>query len=406
MYHQVDKVLLNPAQFGRPQDASISKVLHNLVCHLTRTPMGQFESDATAFFYCEIMQFVLTCYETTGVPLGPLRMWEQVLYNVIHRVKTGFGTSTDGYSFTDDSPIYGPGQGSKGGPGSCSTATSILIDAMAKLCYGLNFTDPAQQEQYTTTVNMFVDDASNCTNKFLDWLHVPPDFTDIVVMPQHDSQTWERLLWTSGGLLNLLKCTYYVLTWIFGDEGHARCVPKRVIPLIRLTSGNQPGTAPVHQLQFDKTHKYLGNYLSTGMHMQDAYSDLSKKAPLFAARLLRSDLSKQDAWIAYFAVFVPSMTYSLPVSHHSKKKLCKLQSIPTRAVLMKTGFNRNTLHRVVFGPSRYGGLGFGDLFIKQGISQVELLIRHLRADSPQGQLLCIAIAWWQLVVGVSYPLLQ
>jgi hypothetical protein len=54
MYHQVDKGLFNPAQFGRPggecQDASISKVLHNLVYHLTRTPMGQSESDAMACF--------------------------------------------------------------------------------------------------------------------------------------------------------------------------------------------------------------------------------------------------------------------------------------------------------------------------------------------------------------------
>jgi hypothetical protein len=142
------------------------------------------------------------------------------------------------------------------------------------------------------------------------------------------------------------------------------------------------------------------------MHMHDAYRDLPNKAQLFAARLLRSDLSKQDAWIAYFAVFVPSMTYSLPVSHHSKKKLRELQSIPTRSVLMKTGFNCNTSHRVVFGPSWYGGLGFRDLFVEQGISQVELLISYLRAASPQGQLFRIAIAWWQLVVSVSYPLLQ
>jgi hypothetical protein len=59
MYHHVDNRLLNPAQFGCPggecQDASISKVLHNLVCLFTRTPMGQFESDVKACFDREIM---------------------------------------------------------------------------------------------------------------------------------------------------------------------------------------------------------------------------------------------------------------------------------------------------------------------------------------------------------------
>jgi hypothetical protein len=72
---------------------------------------------------------------------------------------------------------------------------------------------------------------------------------------------------------------------------------------------------------------------------------------------------------------------------------------------MKTGVNRNTAHRVVYGPSRYGGLGFRDLFVEQGVAQVELLVRHLRTGTTQGTLMLIAISWWQMVVGVSYPLL-
>jgi hypothetical protein len=212
MHHQVNHKLLNPAQFGRSggkcQDASISKVLHNLVCSFTHTPMGQFESDAKACFDREIMKFVLTCYKSTGAPTAPLRIWEHVLYNIVHKVKTGLGISTSGYAFTEASPIYGPGQGSRGGPGSCSTATSILIDSMAKLCHGLQFSDPSQQTLYTTTTNIFVDDASNCTNNFVAWLHHPPNLGEIVEMLRHDSQTWERLLWTLGGILNLLECAY------------------------------------------------------------------------------------------------------------------------------------------------------------------------------------------------------
>jgi hypothetical protein len=100
------------------------------------------------------------------------------------------------------------------------------------------------------------------------------------------------------------------------------------------------------------------------------------------------------------------MTYTLPVSHHSPKQLRRLQSKATRATLMKLGFNRNTAHRVVYGPSRYGGLGFRDFAVEQGISQVELFIRHMRAGSPQGKLLRITLSWWQLVMGVSSPLLE
>jgi hypothetical protein len=110
--------------------------------------------------------------------------------------------------------------------------------------------------------------------------------------------------------------------------------------------------------------------------------------------------------VAYFAVFVPSVAYSLLITHLSKTNIRKIQSPATRACLMKTGFNRNTAHIVVFGPAFHSGLGFRDLFTEQGVSQVLLLLRHLRADSPQGKLFRIAIDWWQLVMGVSYPLLE
>jgi hypothetical protein len=60
--------------------------------------------------------------------------------------------------------------------------TSILIDGMPRLCHGLQFTDPAQQLQYQATISIFVDDASNGTNRFIDWLHKLPSLPDLVKM--------------------------------------------------------------------------------------------------------------------------------------------------------------------------------------------------------------------------------
>jgi hypothetical protein len=403
MFHQVDNNKMNPAQFAKPggecADPSISKVLHNLTAILTHTSMGQFESDATACFDQEVMKFVLTCYHSAGAPLGPLTMWEKVLHNIVHTVKTGYELSNASYSFSAEAPIHGPGQGCRAGPSSCSTMTSVLIDGMPRLCNGIQFTDPTQQLQYEAVVSMFMDDASNGTNSFEEWLYEPPDISELVEMTRHDSQTWERFLWTSGGLLNLTKCAFYVLAWTCDAEGKASLVPKQHIPPMRLTSGNAPSSEPVRQLNF-------GNKMNTGMGMKDAMTALHDTAASFVSRLICSPLSKYDTWIAYFAVFVPSMAYTLPVAHHQASKLTKLQSAPTRSTLMKLGFNRNTPYRVVFGPSRYSGLVLRDLAVEQGIGQVKLLMRHLRAKSTQGTLMRITLGWWQQVVGVSYSLLE
>jgi hypothetical protein len=101
--------------------------------------------------------------------------------------------------------------------------------------------------------------------------------------------------------------------------------------------------------------------------MKTALSAIQETATNYARRVLTSPLSKRDAWIAYHVVFIPSMTYTFPVTHHSDKSLRKLQSPPTRSTLAKIGFNRNTPHAVVYGPTIYNGLTMGDLPVEQGI---------------------------------------
>jgi hypothetical protein len=123
--------------------------------------MGQFECDATACFDREVMSFVFACFRSWVAPIGSLRMWEQVLQNVVHQVKTAYGVSAATYTSTDNSPIHGPGQGSRGGPASCSTMTPLLLEGIYRLGHGLTFSDPSQHLQYKTTSNMFIDDASN-----------------------------------------------------------------------------------------------------------------------------------------------------------------------------------------------------------------------------------------------------
>jgi hypothetical protein len=410
MHHQMDHQLIHPGQFGRPggecQDAAFDKVLTNLVSTFSQTPMGQFESDATACFDREVMNFVLTYFSTYGAPMGPLRMWEQTLYHIVHWVKTAYGISKGSYKFELDAAIHRRGQGSTGGTASCSTMTSPLIKGMDRLSSGLVVSDPAQWIQHQSTVKMFVDDASNATGRFLDWLHTQPDADELCAMLQHDAHTWERLLWTSGGLLNLTKCLYYLSYWQFDCEGRATLTTKTELPQLYLTSGDNMTLLPVDQYNFDETHTYLGNAMAPNLTMAPALTKLQKTSNTFARSMAVSPLSKRDAWIAYFALYVPSMTYTFPVSAHSTTKLRKLQGPTLRAVLNTVGFNRNTARAVVLGPCMYGALAMRDLPVEQGIAILIMMIRHIRAATPQGRLLLIALAWWQLVIGTSYPRLE
>jgi hypothetical protein len=118
---------------------------------------------------------------------------------------------------------------------------------------------------------------------------------------------------------------------------------------------------------------------------QSANEDSPAEAPIqcpskamdYSIRMSWSALSKLDAWISYFAVFLPMMTYTLPVCHHSQKSLQRLQSAPTGSTLLKLGFNRHTAYAVVYGSVQYAGLDLRPLFIEQGIPMLLISMRHL-----------------------------
>jgi hypothetical protein len=91
----------------------------------------------------------------------------------------------------------------------------------------------------------------------------------------HGNQHCKRFLWTSGGLLDLRKCAFYILASTFDEEeGQVNRIPKQDIPDLRLAPGVTPGSERVKQLNFDELHQCLGHRLSTNMEMASAYTAL------------------------------------------------------------------------------------------------------------------------------------
>ena len=180
--------------------------------------------------------------------------------------------------------------------------TSPLLKVMDKLATGISFTDPLQGLHYATKALMFIDDNTNYSNRFLTWLHKPPTAATLRDTLEHDAQIWERLLWTSGGLLKLPKCLYYLMHWTFDDEGKATLTDKEFLPDMHLTSGDSIRPEKIHQHNSDEAHRTLGCWLATDFQMHTAISILTKKASTFGRKLLCSSLDQYESWIAYFVV--------------------------------------------------------------------------------------------------------
>lgn len=177
------------------------------------------------------MPMALICYIIWGAPLSAILMWDTILQHTQHHVKTGFGITKESYKYTDTNPIIGPGQGSKAGSPTCSTLIFMLLMVMDKLAKGMKFCSPNKKFRYKAKAIVFADDNTNCNNDFKKWIAHPPTQTEVINNIQHDSQTWERCLYTSGGKLKLPKCNYYMMMWEFNNKGKANLIPKKGYPL-------------------------------------------------------------------------------------------------------------------------------------------------------------------------------
>lgn len=273
------------------------------------------------------MLFVLQSFIAIGAPKTSCQMWERCLQNVVHHVRTAFGDSKSSYASTPEQRIEGPGQGSRGGPSGCTIMCTPLLEAQEKLAHGITFYNPSQQRRYHLASAMFVDDNSTYTNRFLRWLHCAVDHTEVIDHLRHDAQIWERLLWTSGGLLKLNKCLYYVMHWTFDSEGRSSLTSSsNLLPDIQLSSGNTQRHNTISQYDCTEAHRTLGAWLNPSLSMKEALRQLKAIATLFCRRVVTSSLTRWEAWMAYFSVFFLQMKYTLPISHHSSTSLQRLQS--------------------------------------------------------------------------------
>lgn len=272
------------------------------------------------------MGFVFLCYIALGAPIKAVQSWDQTLKNIEHFVKTGYGVLQNSYCYTDQHPIIGPGQGSTGGPSACSTMSFFLLMAMDRLAKGMYVCSPTQKDNYSTKSIMFFDDNTNYNNNFKANLETLQDPQQAVLSLAEDTQHWERLLGSSGGKLKFAKCGFYIMLWDFDEEGVASLKPSHNITDMHLTSESSPTQTKMRQYDCQQSHTTLGVQITPSLQMKDAYKKLYTVGKKFGLRLLNSSLSKYDAWITYFAVGLPSLTYNLPVTHHTEKNCPKSKS--------------------------------------------------------------------------------
>jgi hypothetical protein len=178
-------------------DAVMLKVLTYDNSRTYRSDLLTMDNDANSCYNRILISLAMLPSRRLGMLASVSRSHALTLQNMLHRLRTSHGVSDDAYSALREE-LCDIGQGSGAGP-----AIWVAISIVLIACYkDTEFADPAQLKHTERWLGAFVDDAELGQNDF--W---------------NEPQRWGRLLFTSGGALELPKCSWYCLHWLWDADG-------------------------------------------------------------------------------------------------------------------------------------------------------------------------------------------
>jgi hypothetical protein len=214
------------------------------------------------------------------------------------------------------------------------------------------------------------------------------------------------LLQVTGVDLAPEKCVWYLIVHRW-KNGVPRLLAKRANHRgINITSNATGQTSGIKRKAVNQGHRTLGFHL-TGDGTSTAHKKIMKtKSKVYSEAIISSSLQRGESAMAYNLYYIASISYGTAETSLNCKECEEIQIPVVNEILLKMGINRNTARTVVFGTSKYGGLGLDHLAAVQSFEQSQYLIGSLRTHAATGDLYQMLLEYTQLECGTDTPILE
>jgi hypothetical protein len=296
----------------------------------------------------------------------------EILANTKFHVRTAYGVSPRSFQNEPTSMILGLLQGSAAVGAVWALIWSVLFKCLESLPQP-RFTSPRPDVYSSRHGEGFVDDTT------LWEVDLNASTQTVVTRMTTKAQRWERLIWSSGGALNLDKCYLYLLEWTYSKTGIARLKPLKDMPYdVSLTAGNSPAPpVPIRTVEPHQGTRTLGVRLAPDGNDHDEYTFRLTQAQALKHRLSSAHLTREQANIGFQSLWRPAIGYPLPITSFTPKHCQKIQSQYMPQFSTQMGLNRHTPNAIKYGPLRYGGMNLPSIWAEQGAGHVKLALSHL-----------------------------
>jgi hypothetical protein len=265
-------------------DPVLLKVMSMETSAYTCTSLTVNDKDAEACFDRVVMSVSNQRDHQLGMPIKVLVMLGALLSAAWYFIKSALGVSKEYYKSTEEEEIFGTGQGAKHSPPKWTGVSTAGLDVLRDNHDGATFTNPQKTITTNRTSDVYVDDATNWANTFADELSMFEKtrynvkkslelLRKLIEESEAMSQCWERILWSTGGKLELTKCFYYILHWVFDEKGRPRLMTKRELTVdneikrMRLIDSSSDKRVKIPFKDCRTPHKTLGTMLQGDRQM-------------------------------------------------------------------------------------------------------------------------------------------
>jgi hypothetical protein len=195
--------------------------------------------------------------------------------------------------------------------------SSTLFDCHQSQAYGATFESPDRTVHVTFSMVGFVDDSTGTVNSFAS--DMQPTTKSLLAKMQHNAQLWHDLLWCSGGMLELPKCSYHFLYFDYKPDGTPIPRGDQVGPSLTIQSPTDETVDTPHKSVFN-THKTLGHHKAPAGQGTTQIQKLRAIQSTPSQCLASSLATTSQASSFYHTIYLPSI-YVLPQSFFSAKTL-------------------------------------------------------------------------------------
>ena len=309
--------------------------------------------------------------------------------------------------------LNGIGQGNGAGPAFWLSNLIVMFFVLDSLCKGMNFMSPNGKKHHKSTGLGYVDDVTlGCTADCLtdnnDEIGQVSEQEELNVTKSiiNMGQKWENMLHTNGGLLELKKC-YWILiawTWVRG-VAKLKTIDQQPIQM-KIKQSGKDEIVIITRKEVNESPRVLGCHVAADGKWSGEFGIWKMESVRFAHKVKMALFNRTSGCKVYPSLWISKLRYIASAVCFTKKQSVAINSPVVAICLPASGYNRNFPRRVVFGPTRFGGLGWETCHSLQILEKIKFILTHLRREDKIGNLIKLLVEVVQVQAGISEPVLN